>query len=142
MAFVREHVPQDEWDFFNALNIQFESKHIMANKYSKWVIDRDREIIFTLVGRPGRDYGRTYILIWGKSRIYLYVESRSVQPSENGVRTYHWDIKNITAPEHLKVKRKEVIRLIRDVSEIENKDEIGGVFVIDNIEEIQFVEGK
>lgn len=27
MAFVREHVPQEEWEFFNSLNIQFEGKH-------------------------------------------------------------------------------------------------------------------
>lgn len=142
MAFVSEYVRQEDWEFFNALDIQFERKHITANQYSNWVIDREREIIFTMVGRLGRDHGRTFILIWGKSRVYIYVEGRSVRPSDNGVRTYHWDIQSIKAPARLKDKKKELVSLIREVSEIKNEGEIGGVFVLDNIAEPQFVEGE
>lgn len=73
MAFVREDVRQEDWGFFNALNIKFQHKHITADKYSEWVIDREREIIFTTVCWGGRDYGKTYILIWRKSYIWKLV---------------------------------------------------------------------
>ena len=148
MALVREDVRQEDWEFFNALNIQFERKHIMANKYSKWVIDREREIIFTRVQTPGRDYGETYILIWGKARVYIYLESWSTQPGDDGRRKYHWDIQRVTAPIFLRNKRDELISLIREVADInyDRREAIDcinpTIFVIDNIVEPQFVEGE
>lgn len=114
MTFVREHVPQEEWEFFNALNIQFEREHISADKYTTWVIDREREIIFTTVCWGGRDYGQTYILIWGKARVYNYVESHSIKLND-GTRELRWFIEKITAPISLKDKSDELISLIKEV---------------------------
>ncbi len=142
MALIREDVRQEDWEFFNSLNIQFEGKHKTANEYSEWVIDREREIIFTAVCLAGRDYGYTYILIWGKSRVYIYVEDRTVRHADEGVRKYHWDIQSVTAPESLKDKRDELVNLIREVAVINYDPRSSSIFVIDNIAEPRFVEGK
>lgn len=141
MALVRENVKQEDWEYFNSLNIQFEGKHITADKYSTWVIDRVGELVFTRVQTPGRDYGETYILIWGKARVYIYIESWTTLPEEDGRRRYHWDIQRITAPTSLRNKQDELFDLIRKVAEINYYSRSSSIFVIDCIAEPQFVEG-
>ncbi|KAF5048888.1 hypothetical protein DSECCO2_445400 [anaerobic digester metagenome] len=140
MAFVREKVPQEDWKFFNDLNIQYLREQITADKYSTWVIDRDNDIIFTNICLGGRDYGHTYILKWKKLRIYIYMESRSEYHSEENARKYHWDIKRITAPKSLEGKRDELVNLIRNVAVINYDPRSSSIFVIDNIAEPRFIE--
>lgn len=141
MTFVREHVLQEEWEFFNALNIQFEREHITADKYTTWVIDRERKIIFTTVCWGGRDYGETYILIWGKARVYIYIESRFTILND-GTQEYRWLIEKITAPRSLKDKRDELISLIRELADINFTAKSTLNFRIYKMAEPQFVEGE
>ncbi len=146
MALVREDVRQEEWEFFNSLNIQFEGKHKTANKYSKWVTDRERDIVFTTVRLAGRDYGDTYILIWENARVYIYVESRLVV-FEDGSQEYQWYIESITAPIALKNKRDELLELVKNIANVnyERRDAIDCIsptkFVVVTIAEPRFVEG-
>lgn len=140
MALVKEDVRQEDWEFFNSLNIQFEGKYKTANEYSEWVIDREREIIFTAVRLAGRDYGHTYILIWRKARVYIYVESRSEYHTDENARKYHWDIQRVMAPKSLEGKKDELVALIRDVAVINYDPRSSSIFVIDNIAEPRFVE--
>jgi hypothetical protein len=140
MVFIREHVPQEEWEFFNNLNIQYQRAHITADKYTTWVIDRERKIIFTNICLSGRDSGHTFILIWENLRVYIYVESRSEYHSNENTRKYHWDIQRITAPKSLEGRQDELVALIRDVAVINYDSRSSSIFVIDNIAEPRFVE--
>ncbi len=140
MSFVREKVPQDQWEYFNSLNIKYEGKLRTANEYSIWVIDREREIIFTNTCLSGRDYGDSYILIWGEERIYIYVEAHTERQTEYAAKYCHWDIQCIIAPMSLKDRQAELIKLIRQIAEIHYDPRSTSTFVIDNIAEPQFKE--
>ena len=140
MALVREDVKQEDWEYFNSLNIQFEGKHITADKYSTWVVNPEREVFFTTVCWGGRDYGDTYILIWGQSRIYVYVEARPTRLA-NGTREFCWLIEKITAPLTIKDKRDELINLIKEVADINYDRRSSAIFVITRIAEPEFIEG-
>ena len=140
MRLVRENVKEDDWEYFNSLNIHFQGKHITADKYSKWVVDNERKIVFTMVQTPGRDYGATYILLWEKIRVYIYVEDWSELPSDDGIRKYHWDIQSVSAPMTLNKKKSELINLIREIASINCVLNSSSIFVIDNIAEPQFKE--
>ncbi|VDN49131.1 protein of unknown function [Petrocella atlantisensis] len=142
MTLTREKVRQEDWEFFNALDIQFMSEHIMADEYSAWVIDRERKIVFTRVQTPGRDYGDTYILLWGETRVYIYVDSWTTLPGSDGIREYHWDIQRITAPLSLQNRRDKLIELIREVSVLNFYTRSSTRFVIDNISEPHYIEQK
>lgn len=142
MELIREKVKQEDWEFFDSLNIQYNHEHIIADKYATWVTDRNREIIFTCVDLGGRDYGETYVLIWQESRVYIYIEARSVWHKMDNVDKYHIDIQNITAPIVLKDKHDDLVQLIREVCMADRDPRSTAEFVIDNIAEPQFVEGK
>jgi hypothetical protein len=141
MALVYEKVPEKDWDYFNSLNIYYEGKHVTANRYTRWAFDKEQNIYFTLVQPPSRDYGETYLLNWGKDRIYIYVETHP-RFNDDGTRSYHWDIAKIIAPKSLKAEHTELTNIIRELSEFYYySDPHNNVeFIIDNIAEPKFIE--
>ncbi len=122
MSFIKENVKKDDWGFFNSLEIQRMGERVLANDYSEWVIDRERETIFTLAHRGGRDFGPCYCLIWENYKIYIDVEIRPTTLAD-GTHENRWLIVYIEAPSQLKEKKNELEMLIREVTRIENEGE-------------------
>jgi hypothetical protein len=149
MGFIYEKVAEKDWEFFNSLNIQFEGKHITADRYTRWVREKEKKIYYTKVKWGGRDYGDTCILIWGEYRIYIYMENKVVIHTEDKIERFHCDIRDIRTPRSLESCWEEVLELIKEILTVEyygdprnllNAPDNKTLFVIDGIADPTFVE--
>ena len=74
MALVYEKVKEEDWDLYNSFLPNIET----ADEYTKWVVDREKNIYSFWVGGDYRDYTKIYFMSWNNINIFIYTKSWSV----------------------------------------------------------------
>ena len=82
MALVYEKVKKEDWELYNSFLPNIET----ADEYTKWVVDREKNIYSFWVGGDYRDSSDIYFMSWNNIKIYIHTESHSIV----GGGTYMW----------------------------------------------------
>ncbi len=101
MAFVRERIPMDKWEFVNRY-----IPSMKLSKYSSWKVDYEREAYWIGVGGNAYEHLDYYMLIWKGKKIF--------------VDTYGW-IDSIDNQDHV---FKNIILFQADASLRQDKEEL------------------
>ncbi len=82
MALVYEKVKEEDWELYNSFLPNIET----ADEYTKWIVDREKNIYFFRVCGDYRDSSDIYFMSWNNIKIYIDTESHSII----GGGTYMW----------------------------------------------------
>ncbi len=104
MALVYEKVKKEDWELFNSF-----VPNRKANRHTKWVVDREKNIYSFRVGGVARECISVYFMSWNNIKVYIYTESRSV---ESGI--YMWIDQIIIYKIFEKGFENEVVKEIMD----------------------------
>ena len=74
MALVYEKVKKEDWELYNSFLPNIET----ADEYTKWVVDREKNIYSFWVCGDYRDSSDVYFMSWNNIKIFIYTESWSV----------------------------------------------------------------
>ena len=74
MALVYEKVKKEDWELYNSFLPNIET----ADEYTKWVVDREKNIYSFWVCGDYRDYTKTYFMSWNNIKKYIYTKSWNV----------------------------------------------------------------
>ena len=81
MALVEEKVKEEDRELFNSF-----VPNRKANRHTKWVVDREKNIYFFWAGGEARECIDVYFMSWNNIKIYIHTESHSIV----GGGTYMW----------------------------------------------------
>ena len=115
MALVEEKVKEEDWELFNSF-----VPSRKANRHTKWVVDREKNIYFFWVGGDYRDSSDIYFMSWNNIKIYIHTESHSII----GGGTYMW-INRILIYKMLDSEIvEEIVDTIKDALQIQYENPI------------------
>ena len=135
MAFVFEKVPEKDWELFNSFQLKINDRAgiLHADKYTWWVVDREREIYFICLKGGALERPAVYEIIWRGKKIRFHVEKK-VQVTESS-KALHWNITYVCAPKSLESNKNEIISLIKERAFFNQDDD----FVLEKIAEPYFI---
>ena len=111
MAFIYEKVKEEDWELYNSFLPNYEK----ADEFTRWVVDKERNIYFFWTGGEIRESMYEYFLAWDDLKIYIYTELRS-----GNEKIYIW-IKQISIPKVLSndnEKINEIVDMIKEILQI------------------------
>ena len=111
MALVYEKVKEEDRELFNSF-----VPNRKANRHTKWVVDREKNIYSFWVCGDYRDSSDIYFMSWNNIKIFIYTESWSVV----GEGTHMW-INKVLINKKLDSKSeivKEIMDTIKDMLQI------------------------
>ena len=111
MGFIYEKVKEEDWELYNSFLPNYE----MADRFTRWVADKERNIYFFWTGGEIRESMYEYFLAWDDLKIYIYTELRS-----GNEYIYIW-IKQISIPKVLSndnEKINEIVDMIKEALQI------------------------
>lgn len=109
MAFVKEKILEENKELFDSFNLCYDGVKREVNKFTYWLVDKEREIYFIYLGGGALEHPYVYALIWKNRKVIITVESRSYK--EN----VHWLIESIKASKSLEQDKKAIIEIIKEV---------------------------
>ncbi len=125
MAFIKERIPVEEWDLYNSFELiektsLSEGKKMIADKYSSWMVEKERQIYFIMTGVLGREGVEFYTLIWEENKID--VEAIFTRKFDDGKMIKGYRL-NICVDKKLESKKQEFVSILKEVlqAEWENK---------------------
>ncbi|MDE6208948.1 MAG: hypothetical protein K2M73_04625 [Lachnospiraceae bacterium] len=107
MAFIYERVKEEDRELFNSF-----VKSRKANKYTRWVADKERNIYFFWIGGESREYTKEYFLAWNDLKVYIYTEVKC------GKEDVHIWIKRISMPKVLSNNNEKINEIVDMIPEI------------------------
>ena len=115
MALVYEKVKEEDWELFNSF-----VPNRQANRHTKWVVDREKNIYSFWVCGDYRDSSDIYFMSWNNIKIYIDTESHSII----GGGTYMW-INRILIYKMLDSEiLEEIVDTIKDALQIQYENPI------------------
>ncbi len=114
MAMTFEKVPEKDWALFNSFQLKYEKEDVIASKHKCWVVDRERDIFFILLGGGTYDRPEEYALILNNKVIILDTTCRRVK-GVDGNKILHWRIESVVVPSELKKKEKDILNILYEL---------------------------
>jgi hypothetical protein len=74
MALVEEKVKEEDWELYNSFLPNIEK----ADKHTRWVVDREKNIYFFRVGGVASECIDIYFMSWNNIKKYIYTTSWSM----------------------------------------------------------------
>ncbi len=127
MAFVRESIPIEKWEFVNKYAPSKE-----CTEYSIWDVDYEREAYWIEVGGSTYDHVEYYILIWKGKKVHVHTYGR-VKRLDDKIHVF----KNIIlfqADASLREDKDELMKIVQEAMQSGYKNAL----VIEEIEEPDF----
>ena len=121
MAFIYEKVKEEDWELYNSF-----LPNEKADRHTKWVVDRERNIYSFWIGGNVREYIDVYFLAWNDLKIYIYTETKMYRKTTGEQNAHIW-IKRILLPDILKndsEKIQKIVDMIRDILQKQFKSQI------------------
>ena len=125
MALVYEKVKEEDWELYNSFLPNIET----ADKYTKWVVDRDNNIYFFWTGGEMRESMYEFFMSLDNLKIYIY--TRIAKYVQGGM--YIW-IDRISIPKKISdnnEKKEEIVSLVKEILQIIYNNKV----VFQNVEE-------
>lgn len=117
MAFIKERVAQKDWELYNSFGLYNNITHekIKADKYTNWVVDRDRDIYLVFTAVLGRENIKYYTLIKKGKKASFTVSSKAVRSRESMTNIQmHYEIDNVWIDKEMAGYEEELIEIIKE----------------------------
>ncbi len=111
MALVEEKVKEEDWELFNSF-----VPNRKANRHTKWVVDREKNIYFFWTGGEIRESMYEFFMSLDNLKIYIY--TRIAKYVQGGM--YIW-IDRISIPKKISdnnEKKEEIVLLVKEILQI------------------------
>lgn len=121
MAFVYEKVKEEDWELYNSF-----LPNEKADRHTRWVADRERNIYFFWIGGEIRESIYEYFLAWDDLKIYIYIVEKMYKDNEDRRNAHIW-INSISLPKVLSDndnKVKEIVETIKVALQMQYTNEI------------------
>ena len=111
MALVYEKVKKEDWELYNSFLPNIET----ADEYTKWVVDREKNIYFFWTGGEVRESIYEFFMSLDNLKVYIYTQIRCVAGN-----MYVW-IDRISIPKKISdnnEKKAEIVSLVKETLQI------------------------
>lgn len=108
MAFIKEKIA-DNKQLYDSFHLTYQGKKREVYEFSKWYVDRERDIYFEFLGGGTSDKPSTYAIIWEGRKVIIDVE---VRVSKSEVK---WFIEEIKASNKLQYNENKIIEIIKEI---------------------------
>ena len=111
MALVYEKVKKEDWELYNSFLPNIET----ADEYTKWVVDREKNIYFFWTGGEVRESIYEFFMSLDNLKVYIYTQIRCVAGN-----MYVW-IDRISIPKKISdnnEKKAEIVSLVKEILQI------------------------
>ena len=111
MALVYEKVKKEDWELYNSFLPNIET----ADEYTKWVVDREKNIYFFWTGGEVRESIYEFFMSLDNLKVYIYTQIRCVAGN-----MYVW-IDRISIQKKISdnnEKKAEIVSLVKEILQI------------------------
>ena len=117
MALVYEKVKKEDWELYNSFLPNIET----ADEYTKWVVDREKNIYFFWTGGEVRESIYEFFMSLDNLKVYIYTQIRCVAGN-----MYVW-IDRISITKKISdnnEKKAEIVSLVKEILQISYNNKI------------------
>ena len=136
MGFIYEKVKEEDWELYNSFLPNYET----ADRFTRWVADKERNIYFFWIGGETREEENVYFLAWDDLKIFIYTKVRIYEETDNVDKAHIW-INRILMPKAIKKDKKNIndtVEFIKEMLQIIYENQV----FFEEISEVTFREDK